>query len=108
LRNLEIITTSDEEMHVIRHDDIPSNGETKLVPTSANVAFECAVSCAQVSNLLSMNCANGYEVQWLIVGLKDLFKSRRTSLDLDAILAADTVASTPTPTSKRVERLPDF
>jgi hypothetical protein len=55
-----------------------------------------------------MNCANGYEVQWLIVGLKNLFKSGRTSLDHDAILAADTAASTPTPTSKRVERLPDF
>ena len=55
-----------------------------------------------------MNCANRDEVERRIVGLEDLAKSGRTTLDHDTMLAADTAASTPTPTSKRAERLPDF
>ena len=54
-----------------------------------------------------MNCANRYEVQRRIVGLEDLPNSRRTTLDYNRVLAADTAASTPTPTSKRAERLFD-
>ena len=54
-----------------------------------------------------MNCANRYEVHRPIVGLEDLPKSGRTTLDLHAILAADTAASTPMRKSKQVERLYD-
>jgi hypothetical protein len=81
LGKVEIITVPNEQMKMIGHHDVSANGHTKLVPSSANVAFECAVSCAQVSDLLPMNCADRYEVQRRIVGLKDLLKSRRTTLN---------------------------
>jgi hypothetical protein len=55
-----------------------------------------------------MNCADRYELQRRIVGLKDLFKSGRTSLDHGAILAADTAAFTLTRKSRQAERLYDF
>ena len=54
-----------------------------------------------------MNCGNRDEVQRRIVDLEDLRQSRRAAFD-HAILAADTTASTPRPTSKRAERLLDF
>jgi hypothetical protein len=54
-----------------------------------------------------MNCANRYEVQRRIVGLKNLLKSGRTTLDHDPMLAADTAVSTPTRKSRQAERLYD-
>ncbi len=55
-----------------------------------------------------MNCTDRDEEKRRIVGLKDLFKSGRVSLDHDAILAADTAVSTPTRKSRQAERLYDF
>ena len=78
------------------------------VSTSADVAFERAVCCAYVSNLLPMNCANRDEEQRRNVGLKDLFKSRRAAFDHNKVVAADTAASTPTRKSRQAERLYDF
>ena len=54
-----------------------------------------------------MNCADRDEVERRIVGLEDLAKSGRTTLDHDAMLAADTAASTPTRKSRQAERLYD-
>jgi len=51
--------------------------------------------------------ANRNEEQRRSVSLKNLLKSGRTTLDHDAILAADTAASTPTRKSRQAERLYD-
>ena len=46
LRKVKVITTSNEEMHVIRHDYISSYGHTKLVSGPMDIAFERTVGCA--------------------------------------------------------------
>jgi len=42
----KVIATSNEEMHVIRHDHISSYGHTKLFPSPTDMAFESTVGCA--------------------------------------------------------------
>jgi hypothetical protein len=45
LRELKVITASNEEMHVIGHHHIPSHGHAKLVTRSADVGLERAMGC---------------------------------------------------------------
>jgi len=58
LRKVKIITSANEEMEVIGHHHVFTNGDTKLVSSSAHIALERAVRCVQVFNLLPMYCAN--------------------------------------------------
>jgi hypothetical protein len=51
-----------------------------------------------------MNCADRDEEQRRSVSREDLLQSRRATLDLHAIVATDTAASTPKRKSRQAER----
>ena len=66
---------------MIRHNYVSSDGDAKVIKCSDKISLECSVDRFQICNLLSMNCADRYKEQRLIITLEDLVESRRATFD---------------------------
>ncbi len=77
-RELEIVTASNEEVHVVGHDYVSSDCHAKFIERSSDIFLKCLMDRFQIFYFPSVNRANRHKEQRRITCLK---KSDRGAVD---------------------------